>query len=229
MTIRANIKIGDKYCRLTLVQEAERNRHHQRRWTCRCDCGKEVTVNQHALLANVTKSCGCWNLNRVRTTRPTRWEICGSVAIARIHRHVVMVDTTDLPTVSEYRWRIIDGYAGCSLTTDTGVRATLHLHSLLMNEPGLECDHIDGNSCNNLRSNLRIVTHRGNSQNVFRRGREFLRGSHVNSGSNIKPWKAVVSRIYLGSFTTAEEAAEVASNYRKQHMPISNEERRRTK
>lgn len=46
-----------------------------RRWLCRCECGKELIVNQNALTAtkNPTRSCGCSRQNRSRDRSGERY------------------------------------------------------------------------------------------------------------------------------------------------------------
>lgn len=84
----------------------------------------------------------------------------------------------------------------------------LRLHKFLLNPGELQVDHIDGDTLNNRRSNLRIATARENARNhravrgevrfkgVFRNGGRF--GTKIRTGER---------RVYLGSFPTALEAA----------------------
>ena len=68
MTQRLNIKQGDKYNRLKIIEEVEQSKNWERNFLCLCDCGKEVTISLHRLRTGNTKSCGCWN-TEVRTKR----------------------------------------------------------------------------------------------------------------------------------------------------------------
>lgn len=64
-----NIRIGDRFGRLTVISlnEEESNKLRkcgngiQRRihWLCKCDCGTEIVVREDSLKSGVTKSCGC--------------------------------------------------------------------------------------------------------------------------------------------------------------------------
>jgi hypothetical protein len=80
---------------------------------------------------------------------------------------------------------------------------------VLMNCPdGLEVDHIDGNTLNNQRSNLRIVTSQQNKFNTaMREGTNRYKGVNKHGSG----YKAVITidykSIHLGTFPIAELAA----------------------
>lgn len=38
------------------------------KWVCKCDCGKTKSIHKSALLAGLTKSCGCYNSEVARNT-----------------------------------------------------------------------------------------------------------------------------------------------------------------
>ncbi len=50
--------LGNKYGRLTVVEELESNTP-QRLWLCECECGNKVKVHSHTLTSGHTQSCGC--------------------------------------------------------------------------------------------------------------------------------------------------------------------------
>lgn len=77
-----------------------------------------------------------------------------------------------------------------------------------------ECvDHINGETLDNRRDNLRLAT---NAENQFNRGLPAhnttgAKGVYRNSAGNLKPWQAAITinrrKCYLGSYATFEEAA----------------------
>src|SRR5579859_6087839 len=56
--------------RWTVVSFAGRNKHGQRTYLCRCNCGVEATVIATALITGRSKSCGCYQRD-VATSRTT--------------------------------------------------------------------------------------------------------------------------------------------------------------
>ncbi len=54
------IKVGERYGRLTVIAQAERSADNRVRFLCRCDCGNERVVIAKHLKSGNTKSCGCY-------------------------------------------------------------------------------------------------------------------------------------------------------------------------
>lgn len=109
-------------------------------------------------------------------------------------------------------------YAARKWKTPEGNQGKQMLHHLVLGVTrlprkfGLCADHINGNTLDNRRSNLRIVSTRENGQNTYRHRKGNLVGVRFCKKSNsINPW---LSRIrigkdikYLGYFRTREEAS----------------------
>lgn len=55
---------GQSFGRLTVISREENNRWGSARWLCKCDCGKETTVDGGSLRSGATTSCGCFNRER---------------------------------------------------------------------------------------------------------------------------------------------------------------------
>ena len=88
---------------------------------------------------------------------------------------------------------------------------------------GMEADHIDRDTLNNRKKNLRIVTHAQNQQNVSlaKHNKSGYRGVSYNPNSHIdRRWRAWCTKS-LGSYSTAEEANRIAKAYRAEHMPFA--------
>jgi hypothetical protein len=72
MAKRIEIKIGDRYNKLSIVKEIEKEGVY-RVFLCNCDCGNEVKVRLGNLRNNHTTSCGCF-----------RKEIMGKLGLSSI-------------------------------------------------------------------------------------------------------------------------------------------------
>lgn len=50
---------GNIYGKLTVIEYAGNNKRGEAEWSCKCECGKQVTVKGTNLRKGVTISCGC--------------------------------------------------------------------------------------------------------------------------------------------------------------------------
>ena len=138
-------------------------------------------------------------------------------------RFVATVDEDDFEKVKKHRWYIAKTserqiyVVSKFYNKETKKMETTYLHRLLTSAPrGLEVDHIDGDTFNNKKDNLRLCTQAENQQN---------RGPSKNNKSGFKgvfmceshrnlsrPWQAKIyvrgEKHHLGFFSTSEEAAK---------------------
>lgn len=66
---------GRRFGRLTVVEQdatAPSGAGRCAKWICRCDCGNETTVYSSNLLRGITKSCGCYRSDRLKTHGATK-------------------------------------------------------------------------------------------------------------------------------------------------------------
>src|SRR5690625_1319539 len=56
---RFNDLTGKKFGRLKAIKPAEKDKHGQYKWLCKCVCGNEIVVKGIYLTNGDTKSCGC--------------------------------------------------------------------------------------------------------------------------------------------------------------------------
>lgn len=59
MRERREVYPGQRFGRLTVIREAERQYGH-RYILCRCDCGNEKSINLNSLIQGTSNSCGCY-------------------------------------------------------------------------------------------------------------------------------------------------------------------------
>lgn len=59
--------VGKRFERLTVIGCHDKNKWGNYRWKCLCDCGKIIIVRSGDLKSRNTKSCGCFQSERVTT------------------------------------------------------------------------------------------------------------------------------------------------------------------
>lgn len=131
--------------------------------------------------------------------------------------YVALIDDEDADAVLAHRWcaRIADGRAYAMRRDgrrDDGRVRYVYLHRFLMGEPEeVTIDHVNRNSLDNRRANLRVATERENGANKLKRGVRSRYKGVWPSRTGCK-WVAVITsapgkRRHLGTFETEEEAA----------------------
>lgn len=142
-------------------------------------------------------------------------------------RREALINANDIDKVKNYTWYV--NY--CPSTNNFYVKTSIHkeeiytmvgLHRLIMDcSSDLLVDHINHNTLDNRKENLRIVTHKQNAENK--------KGAYKSSKSGVlgvrwhkrdKKWSAQVRHnkkdIHLGYFNNIEEAKKATIKARKQ-------------
>ena len=125
----------------------------------------------------------------------------------------IQYDEEDKALIKKHTWYIAKQrnkfYVMTNIKSEDGKQRTKYLHSLIMGTPkGMHTDHINGDTLNNRKENLRIVTCAENCRN---------RGKQKNNTSGFKGvsahgngWKAQVQHNkeykYFGTYKTRAEA-----------------------
>jgi hypothetical protein len=172
-----------------------------------------------------------------------RYEVRGDSTVIFIHRTGLpdletIVDTRSLPNLNEFHVRWFSALPREKWSARVYVKATtpgkhnrtsVYLHRFIMGaESGMEVDHINHNTLDNRKENLRIVTHSQNLQNPS--------GACINSKSGVrgiswrpdmKKWEVQLQadkRSYgLGWYEELGTAEHVVCEARRYFMPYSEE------
>ena len=126
------------------------------------------------------------------------------------HRVPFHIDDADYEAVSYYTWH--ESHRGSGRITTTVNRRQLHLYVFLLGPApsGLVWDHIDRDSLNNKRENLRAITQQENTRNCSTPRNNTSGVVGVNRYLLTK-WRASLTldrrQIHLGVFDTVVEAA----------------------
>lgn len=209
--------VGKKYNRLTVV-EFDSISNERTYWKCQCDCGNTTIVMGYHIKSGKIKSCGCLNLERIKTMGKKHKEyndyyIEDDYVFVKIRNSCddMICDKSDwnLKT-NQIKWyKDTKGYIRGVLV---GIKKSMVFHRVIFEniEYNQFIDHINGNKLDNRRCNLRIVTREQNAQN---------RKLHSNNTSGItgiswrkrdKKWVASIQsgrkRVCLGYFKNIDDA-----------------------
>jgi hypothetical protein len=123
------------------------------------------------------------------------------------------IDNEDYERVNQYKWYYHHtGYAVSTLPRINGKQKTLSLSRFIMNaSKGIQVDHINMNTLDNRKENLRLCNMSENQRNVPKRSfnRSGYKGVSFHKVS--QKWRSRITinskTIYLGIFETKEDAA----------------------
>lgn len=205
------VETGQRFHGFTIVREDEPhitpNGTPFRRFVVRCDCGKIKSVVLHSLIRGVSKSCGCLSVAPRPTEEPPPVENARWLPLTQGKWTLVDVDVFDALQGRKLWLNGAGKYA--SLTRPIG-KLQYGLHRFVLGLNGSEntlVDHINCNTLDNRRSNLRFATRAENARNVKPRGKLKYKGVRLQGGK----WYARISlnkKVFeLGAYKTITEAA----------------------
>lgn len=209
--------------RLTVIQQAEdyidKNGKHYARWLCLCNCGNTTPViaRSVSLKNGGTKSCGCFNIdhtiqrNRVIKKKYNEYDLLGEYGIGYCSntKTPFYFDLEDYNLIKDYCWyECVDSKNYHSLQAynpQTGRH--IRMQWLIV---GKNVDHRDLNPLNNRKSNLRLATHKENSQNGPKRKNNTSGVTGVSWCTKSNRWHARIQsngkEISLGFFADKNDA-----------------------
>lgn len=189
---------GKRFGRLTVVKKSEsKSSNGSPKWIVNCDCGNCcIEMERSNILRN--NSCGkCKDI--------TKYEYKDDYMIGKCNNgKQFCFDEEDFEKIKQYNW----------CTTGSNYVITQHnnkyilLHRLIMNAPPeLQVDHINHNTLDNRKKNLRLATASQNNVNKNFKGYTIRENGKVEVSIRING-----KYTYLGRFNTVEEA----ESYRKE-------------
>jgi hypothetical protein len=146
-------------------------------------------------------SMACYRAPRVGQPGPD-----GTILVPLTKGAFAVIDPVDAERVLAFSWNLSStGYAHRS-----GGRGSMH-RFILDAPPGWEVDHVNGDTLDNRRSNLRLATHSENMRNSRLSSRNTSGFRGIYRQSDTYRWVARVrvrgATHHIGSFATREEAA----------------------
>ena len=191
---------GKKFGKLTVIEKAptriSKAGHYVPYWYCVCDCQLNlpeeereiITVQARKLREGKTTSCGCYKREWHKKTNDYVIE-GNTVRMFDNNKHEFLIDLDDLDIVTNYLWKVSNrGYVLSYTPSVNGKRSYISLHRLVMkcSDSNVYIDHINHNTSDNRKCNLRTVTPTQNQHNVrpSSRNKSGIRGVRFNKSIN---------------------------------------------
>jgi len=220
---------GYKSGKLTAISIcAHKNKHGQRLWLCECECGNIFEILQHSLTSgNSTKCKLCPRNEYLLEDNYALLDVSTKTHINKYSK----VDVVDLSKILKCRrrWSYHDSapdytWGKYVINSDRKVR----LHRLIMDAPtDMVVDHINGDTLDNRKQNLKIITLAENNKNMRQRVDNISGVSGVyyekSSGLYVAEIQVNNKKIYLGRYNTllhakiAREGAQKVLGFSNRH------------
>ena len=159
-----------------------------------------------------------------------RFEVVDGVARLDVKGGIFQIDEEDMHHLDYGIFRVKGGYPLIRKPADGRMRQFTVSRMIMNPNDDMVVDHINHDTLDNRRSNLRVCTHRQNAQNKrLQSGRRTgtLKGAYKVSDKYIsryaeRPWRSGIKvdgkRIWLGYYATELEAAQAYNEAAKAHF-----------
>ena len=204
---------GQRFDRLVVIKRAEDHispsGRKYVRWLCKCDCGNDIIVFGSNLGKGHTMSCGCLNkeVAAEKMKKYNTYDLSGEYGVGyTVKGEEFYFDLEDYDKIKDLYWyKNDDGY----LLAYTKNK-TLRMHKLFTG--GYYIDHINSNTSDNRKGNLRTATKSQNGMNRDLQSNNTSGNTGVYWHKQISRWIAYITingkYIYLGSFNKFEDAVK---------------------
>ena len=220
--------VGQKFNHLTVIKEGDPKKYYNKKtgkyeykttWWCKCNCGNEdliLVVGAHLKNGN-TKSCGCFRKETARENIEKRkkrnvYDLTGEYGIGYTSNtnEPFYFDLEDYDKIKDYCWYCHKSKGSQYKTLETFTnKKTIRFHYLL-DKKGY--DHINRNTFDNRKSNLRKASVEENARNHTIRKDNTSGVTGVYWRKDKGKWQAGIGlngkTKHLGVFDTYEEAVE---------------------
>ena len=212
--------------RLTVLEQDEDyirpDGRREAKWLCQCVCGNLKTIKGDLLTSRKTQSCGCLSIENISEIgksnhKTNKYDLSGEygVGITFNTSREFYFDLEDYEKIKDYCWsECVDtnGYHYVH-TWDANLKKIIKMSHLII---GKNYDHINRNSMDNRKSNLRLATQSENMKNrkKFKNNMSGITGVYFHK--NTSKWEARISNdfkvVYLGRFDNKDEAIKARLN-----------------
>jgi len=217
------------------IKDGTKSKRHYYKCQCSCNNNTILVVDRYKLLSGHSTSCGCKIIESVKKRNkednPAKYYIrhindsyiddfgIGHIKMSNT-KNEMLCDAEYLEKLLEYYWNETRGYARSSIG-----KKKIYAHRIVMGvgdyEMNKQIDHINGNTLDNRRQNLRIVTSRQNGLNSAIRKDNTSGVTGVSWDKKRQKWIARVfdngKEISLGYFDKFENAVIARKNGEKKY------------
>lgn len=207
---------GLRFGTLVVVElEPELTKHKQKKWKCVCDCGSVTSILQHSLTTGNTTKCSDHPKNEY-VIKGDYAEL--DVSTEKYPSTHTKVDTEDLQMLlnhksaknSKMRWMVYNSSYGRwgSYVSATDRKTLIHRLIMGVTDANYIVDHINGDTLDNRKSNLRVITRAENNKNM----RKHSDNTSGYTGVGLKDglWVASIrmgyKKYYIGGYNSKEHA-----------------------
>lgn len=189
----------------------------RRYYVCMCEiCGEIVSVRGENLLSGNTTSCGSCGVPRIRRGNEYHYDASADCYIGKASNTEAefIIDSCDYETVSRWTWyETPHGYLMTRLNRDKQIFLHRYICSQISHLDAADVvDHIDRDTKNNRRCNLRVTTSVGNARNHSLSKRNTTGTIGVSYYKQGDKYRAYIQRdgkfLSLGYYDTLSDAIE---------------------
>ena len=210
---------GQTFGRLVVLEQAEDHvqpsGQHKKAWKCQCSCEDHtiITVLSSNLKNGNTTSCGCYNKEKISQTNTNRnkYNLDGEYGICFLFDgSEVLFDKEDYDLINDWTWCNNKCYAYSR--KQNGKTAMMHRLVMGLSDKDEEIlvDHINHNTLDNRKCNLRFATKSQNTMNAVLRSDNTSGVSGVYWHKTNQKWISRIDKdgksIYLGCFDNYQDA-----------------------
>jgi hypothetical protein len=205
---------GKVFGNLKVISKNGVNKKGETLWNCKCKCGNDVIVRTYMLNNGTKTDCGTCPLVKTRIT-PINVKF-KEISYIRKNDYIIgidkrgnqfLFDLDDFERLKEYNWHLdANQYVRCK---HKGNYFFMH-RFLLHPKDGEKVDHINGNTFDNRKINLRIVNSSQNGMNCSISSNNTSGHTGVHFHKKTKLWRANIyvdgKLIYLGNYKEIGDA-----------------------
>lgn len=212
---------GKQFGRWTVIERAPNSGRGKTNWWCECLCEKRTKriISTTNLKSGASKSCGC--LRKEVTTERNHNTVKRNTYIlhgdfgegASKQGNKFYFDLEDYDRIKDYYWR--ENKDGYLKAWDSEKQGFVSIHQIILLDKSMDfsnfiIDHINRDTLDNRKSNLRIVTLSQNRQNHGIQKNNTSGFSGVSWNTRQNKWHSQIFNdkkvISLGYYTNKEEA-----------------------